>query len=103
MDGEQGFVGDMQAERDRLALACSSRVWRKVAASEGSWGTCDLVIDGNLSVKITEARLERLLRYCGDVRNLEICGPMPSFGGKCLYKAALATKFQNLETVKFKN
>ena len=96
-------LSHVKSTRDRLALACSSRVWRQAAASEGSWGTCDLVIDGNLSVKITDARFERLLRYCGDVRNLQICGPMPSFGGKCLYKAALATKFQNLETVKFKN
>ena len=54
-------LSHVKSTRDRLALACSSRVWRKVAASEGSWGTCDLVIDGNLSLKTTDARLERLL------------------------------------------
>ena len=54
--------------RDRLALACSSRVWREVATFDGCWGTCDLVLDGELGEKITDGRFENLLRYCGDVK-----------------------------------
>ena len=96
-------LSHVKSTRDRLALACSSRVWRQAAASEGSWGTCDLVIDGNLSLKIKDARLERLLRYCGGVRNLDIRDAGASLEAKCLYKPSLATKFQNLENVKFIN
>ena len=54
--------------RDRLALASVSRVWRNVATTDGCWGTCDLVLDGELGKKITDERFENLLRYCGDVK-----------------------------------
>ena len=47
--------------RDRLALSCVSRVWRKVVATEGSWGACDLVIDPELGKRLTDARLQRLI------------------------------------------
>lgn len=76
----------VMSTRDLLALACVSRVLRKVAASERSWGTCDLEIsaaDGNLE-KLTDDRLEHLLGYCGVVRNLEIRGAPATFRAKCL-------------------
>lgn len=96
----------VMSTRDLLALACVSRVLRKVAASEGSWGTCDLEIsaaDGNLE-KLTNDRLEHLLGYCGVVRNLEIRGAPATFRAKCLYKPTLAAKkFAKLETLKIKN
>ena len=66
--------------RDRLALACVSRVWRKVATSEGCCGTCDLVLDGELGKKITH---DRLIGYCGDVKRLEIQDAPSSFSLKC--------------------
>ena len=47
--------------RDRLALGCVSRVWRKVAGSYGSWGTFELVLDGELGKRLTDARLQRLI------------------------------------------
>ena len=72
--------------RDRLALACVSRVWRKVAASKGAWGTCDVMIDGALGKKIKSARLERMFRYSGDVKHLEMCDAPRSFHGECLLK-----------------
>ena len=76
--------------RDRLALAYVSRVWRKVAATEGCWGTCDLVIDRDMlnRLKLTNERLECLIGYCGDVKNLEIRNA-PMLQGKCLYKDTL--------------
>jgi len=58
--------------RDRLALASVSRVWRNVATTDGCWGTCDLVLDGELGKKITDERFTRMIRYCGDVKRLEI-------------------------------
>ena len=83
--------------RDRLALACVSRVWRKVASSEGCWGTHDdLYI---YDEKITDDRLERLNRYCADVKCLEIWVVPASFKGRCLFKETLAKKFASLETL----
>ena len=58
--------------RDRLALSCVSRVWRKVAASDGAWGTCELVIDAKLGKRLTDDRFGNLIRYCGDVKHLEV-------------------------------
>ena len=97
--------------RDRLALACSSRVWREVATFDGCWGTCDLVLDGELGEKITDERLENLLRYCGDVKHLEIRDISSSFEGSCLWFKEderegfgkdirlMAKKFTSLETL----
>ena len=51
----------VKSTRDRLALACVSRVWRKVAGSYGSWGTFELVLDGELGKRLTDARLQRLI------------------------------------------
>jgi len=83
--------------RDRLALTCVSRVWRKVASSEGCWGTHDdLYI---YDEKITDDRLERLNRYCADVKCLEIWVVPASFKGRCLFKETLAKKFASLETL----
>ena len=62
----------VKSTRDRLALACVSRVWRKVAGSYGSWGTCDLVIDSELGKKITDDRFDNLVRYCSRVKHLEV-------------------------------
>jgi|TARA_B110000977_G_scaffold201129_1_gene294300 hypothetical protein len=70
--------------RDRLALGCVSRVWRQVATTDGCWGTCDLVLDGELGKKITDERFENLLRYCVDVKRLEIRDAPRSFGLSCL-------------------
>jgi hypothetical protein len=58
--------------RDHLALSCVSRVWRKVAASDGAWGTCELVIDAKLGKRLTDDRFGNLIRYCGDVKHLEV-------------------------------
>ena len=61
--------------RDRLALACVSRMWRRAAATAGAWGTCDLVLKGELGEKVTDERFERLMLYCGDVKHLEVRAP----------------------------
>ena len=91
--------------RDRLALACVSRVWRKVATSEESWGTCDLVLDGELGKKITDDRFARLLRYCGDGKHLEIRDAPESFEGGWLTfdETYFLVKFASLETLKLIN
>jgi len=46
----------VKSVRDSLALACVSRVWRRVAAPEDSWGDCDLLLDGTLSERVTDDR-----------------------------------------------
>ena len=58
--------------RDRVALACVSQVWKNAVTSEGAWGTCDLVLDGELGKRLTDERFERLLCYCGDIKHLEV-------------------------------
>lgn len=60
--------------RDRLALACVSREWRRVAATEGSWGVAhdELVVKGELAKRLTDERLERLMRYCGRLKRVEL-------------------------------
>ena len=58
--------------RDRLALSCVSRVWRTVAESDGSRGTCELVIDAKLDRRLTNDHFDNLIRYCGDVKHLEV-------------------------------
>jgi hypothetical protein len=86
--------------RDRLALACVSKVWRKVVTSDGSWGTCDLVLEGKLGEKITDERFEDLLRYCGDVKRLEMRDAPVTFKGHYLFHAgpSFKKKFASLET-----
>ena len=54
-------LAHVTSTRDRLALGCVSRVWRKVAGSYGSWGTFELVLDGELGKRLTDARLQRLI------------------------------------------
>jgi len=65
-------LAHVSSVRDRLALACVSRAWRKVVTSEGAWGTCDLVLDSELGRRLTDKRFLRLLRYCGEVKRLEV-------------------------------
>jgi hypothetical protein len=92
--------------RDRLALACVSRVWKKVAATDGSWGSCDLVIDPELGPLLTCDRFERLTQYCGDVKHLEVRDAHSlSFTVSGCFSAGLflAKSFASLETVKLTN
>ena len=94
--------------RDRLALATVSRTWRKVATSDGGWGSCDVVLDGELGQKITDERLHRILRCCRDVKHLEIRDAPRSFAGTGLWNLggfAIAHElaFTSLETLKFIN
>tara|TARA_B110000977_G_scaffold175235_1_gene229783 strand:+ start:5075 stop:6493 length:1419 start_codon:yes stop_codon:yes gene_type:complete len=96
--------------RDRLALSCVSRVWRKVVATEGSWGACDLVIDPELGKRLTNDRFVNLIRRCGDVKHLEVRDAdglafgIPS-ASPCLFSpgSSLANTFASLETVKVTN
>ena len=69
--------------RDRLALACVSREWRRVAATEGSWGVAhdELVMKGELAKRLTDERLERLMRYYGRLKRVELRGFPPTFTG----------------------
>jgi hypothetical protein len=91
--------------RDHLALSCVSRVWRKVAASDGAWGTCELVIDAKLGKRLTDDRFGNLIRYCGDVKHLEVhdAHSLSSPGGYFLPVSSLAKSFGSLETVKLTN
>ena len=86
----------VESPRDRLALACVSRVWRRVAATPGAWGTCDLVLDGELGENVTDERFERLMLYCGDVKHLEVRNAWMDFTGP---RVSLAAKFASLTTV----
>ena len=70
--------------RDRLALACVSKVWRLAAGSPGCWGLHDdsLVVEGALAEKLpiggagvpaTDTRIWQLIHYAGrGIRTLEI-------------------------------
>jgi len=92
----------VESPRDRLALACVSRVWRRAAATPGAWGTCDLVLDGELGEKVTDERFERLMLYCGDVKHLEVCDAPEGFEGVYFNSRpprSLAVKFASLTTV----
>ena len=92
----------VESPRDRLALACVSRVWRRAAATPGAWGTCDLVLDGELGMKVTDERFERLMLYCGDVKHLEVCDAPEGFEGVYFNSRpprSLAVKFASLTTV----
>jgi hypothetical protein len=106
--------------RDRLALACVSQVWKNAVTSEGAWGTCDLVLDGELGERLTDERFERLLCYCGDIKHLEVRDAPLSFVGNFLSGEAdsddesetedearrregIAAKFASLESFKLTN
>ena len=92
----------VESPRDRLALACVSRVWRRAAATPGAWGTCDLVLDGELGMKVTDERFERLMLYCGDVKHLEVRDAPEGFEGVYFNSRpprSLAAKFASLTTV----
>jgi len=51
--------------RDRLALECVSRVWRAAGQIPGVWQSQDLILNGDLAARLTDARLGRLLRRAG--------------------------------------
>ena len=89
--------------RDRLALACVSQVWKNAVTSEGAWGTCDLVLVGELGKRLTDERFERLLSYCGDIKHLEVRDAPLSFVGKFLSGEGIAAKFASLESFKLTN
>jgi len=92
----------VESPRDRLALACVSRVWRRAAATPGAWGTCDLVLDGELGERLTDERFERLLCYCGNIKHLEVRDAPEGFEGVYFNSRpprSLAAKFASLTTV----
>ena len=94
----------VSSPRDRLALACVSPVWKNAVTSEGAWGTCDLVLDGELGKRLTDERFGRLLCYCGDVKHLEVCdAPAAEFEGNFLSDEGIAAKFASLESFKLTN
>lgn len=97
-------LAHVSSPRDRLALACVSSVWKNAVTSEGAWGTCDLVLDGELGKRLTDERFGRLLCYCGDVKHLEVCdAPAAEFEGNFLSDEGIAAKFASLESFKLTN
>ena len=97
-------LAHVSSPRDRLALACVSPVWKNAVTSEGAWGTCDLVLDGELGKRLTDERFGRLLCYCGDVKHLEVCdAPAAEFEGNFLSDEGIAAKFASLESFKLTN
>ncbi len=77
-----------------------------MAASEGSWGACDLVIDSELGPRLTNHRFVNLVRYCGDVKHLEVrdARSLSSAVFGCFSaRLFLAKSFASLETVKLTN
>ena len=90
--------------RDRLALACVSREWRRVAATEGSWGVAhdELVMKGELAKRLTDERLERLMRYYGRLKRVELRGFPPTFTGTFMTKRFTSLHprlFESLESL----
>lgn len=90
--------------RDRLALACVSRVWRRVAATTGSWSTSldEVVVDGALAGRLTDDRFASLMRYCGRLKRLEVRDAPKSFEANCLSKphpGLDVSKFASLHTL----
>lgn len=97
-------LAHVSSPRDRLALACVSPVWKNAVTSEGAWGTCDLVLDGELGKRLTDERFGRLLCYCGDVKHLEVCdAPAAEFEGNFLSDEGIPAKFASLESFKLTN
>ena len=76
---------------------------RTPSTSEGAWGTCDLVLDGELGKRLTDERFERLLCYCGDIKHLEVRDAPLSFVGNFLSDEGIAAKFASLESFKLTN
>lgn len=75
MDGEQGFVGDMQAERDRLALAIEhlARSQTALVAAIAEEGDADRAYKTSIEENIVvlaryRARVERLDRELAELR-----------------------------------
>ena len=73
------IVAHLPDIRDRLALACVSKVWRSAAGSPGCWGLYhdSLVVEGavaeRLSNELFAPNLKQLIVYAGDeLRVLEI-------------------------------
>lgn len=90
--------------RDRLALACVSREWRRVAATEGSWGVAhdELVVKGELAKRLTDERLERLMRYCGRLKRVELRDFPSTFKGTFMTKGFTSLHprvFESLESL----
>ena len=90
--------------RDRLALACVSRVWRRVAATTESWGASldEVVVDGALAGRLTDDRFGNLMRYCGRLKRLEVRDAPKSFEANCLSKphpGLDVSKFASLHTL----
>lgn len=90
--------------RDRLALACVSRVWRRVAATTEAWGASldEVVVDGALAGRLTDDRFASLMRYCGRLKRLEVRDAPKSFEANCLSKphpGLDVSKFASLHTL----
>ena len=85
--------------RDRLALACVSKVWRDAAATEG--GVTDVVIEGELAKRLTDERFKRVMDVCGALTRLEVRDAPEDFQGLYFYgdEQVLATKFARLTTL----
>ena len=85
--------------RDRLALACVSKVWRDAAATEG--GVTDVVIEGELAERLTDERFKRVMDVCGALTRLEVRDAPEDFQGLYFYgdEQVLATKFARLTTL----
>ena len=86
--------------RDRLALACVSKVWRDAAATEE--GVTDVVIEGELAKRLTDERFKRVMEVCGNLTRLEVRNAPEDFQGLYFYgdELVLRAKFANLETLK---
>jgi len=77
--------------RDRLALECVSRVWRRVGRITGGWGRQDLTVSGALAARLTNARFVQLLRRAGpNVRSIVVNDASASFTGTGLLHAYAA-------------
>jgi hypothetical protein len=76
----------VEAVQDRLALACVSRVWRRVATAPSCWAPHDVLqLEGDLASKLTDDRLSRLFPYAGPaLRSIVIHDAPAAFTGKGL-------------------
>ena len=75
--------------RDRLALECVSRVWRRVGQIPGVWQSQDLGLSGDLAARLTDARFRQVLRRAGpNLRSLVINDAPAAFTGDGLHAYA---------------
>jgi hypothetical protein len=90
--------------RDRMALACTSRVWREAAtapANRRDW----LVVEGPIAARLTDERMAQLLSsYAGpNLRSLEVRDAPVEFTGVGLvdgpYLGLAKTRFPELQTL----